>query len=584
MKLDLADINAVVKENRLPEVRNPILLNAADQPTPDGLFSYDLFGLPSDRKRRFQFGYIDLKRKYLHPMVYSMIFKLFRGLPHLISRTKNFSIGKDGRIKTDPDGNTGLDWFIANRGRLKWGEKGVKARDRRIDLLEGLSDNEVFVDKWLVCPPFYRDVSRGSGRGKLSVEALTELYQKLLHQTSGYAGGDGYTGGRTEWRIQETLNESYTMLLDRLAKKRGLIRKNLVGRYTDYAVGAVISGPSVSSERHTEMQIPYGMIGVPLHLAMTMFFPFVIKALTEFLADFRSDRLVVTGRGSDRKDYNLVDETIEGLTSTRLEKLVKLYSHAIENRLNKVGVLTESGEESLEYGRLLGRGFTLTDLLYIVTFSATQNKHVLATRYPLEDYRNISPFKMRILTTEETEEKVLESQTYAHYPKLDLKNPDRIQVGGLRAPEQRLPAGIRRGLRWGYFYLEGLVHARGERRDGGFDREAHHAAGPRRPAFQGILQGGYAGHARFDEIGVYVMDLHCLHWTDRSPSLLRDFYVLGSYLQTAMCLPGMTSAGMDDVVFHLGNRWNCFLRIDGLDGSSVVLPHNSVLGVMNHDS
>ena len=69
MKLDLFDLNSFIEVNKCPEVTNPIFFNYDGNPTPDGLFSYELFGF-SDEDRKHIFGYIDLKGKYIHPLIY----------------------------------------------------------------------------------------------------------------------------------------------------------------------------------------------------------------------------------------------------------------------------------------------------------------------------------------------------------------------------------------------------------------------------------------------------------------------------------------------------------------------------------
>ena len=107
MRLNILDINKMIKEKNIKEVKNPIYFNLRNTPTEDGLFSYEIFGPIGSEERKRNYGYIDLKTKFIHPLVYRLITSLGTRYSELISGEKYFRV-EDGDIIEDPEnGRTG---------------------------------------------------------------------------------------------------------------------------------------------------------------------------------------------------------------------------------------------------------------------------------------------------------------------------------------------------------------------------------------------------------------------------------------------------------------------------------------------
>lgn len=99
--------------------------------------------------------------------------------------------------------------------------------------------------------------------------------------------------------------------------------------------------------------------------------------------------------------------------------MISFYARSIENRTTPFKIKTKDGEQKLDFFKdILGRDFTITDLLYIITDRAIQGKHVLATRYPVESYLNIAPQKVKLLSTEKTMKMDFNGNIYDSYPDL----------------------------------------------------------------------------------------------------------------------------------------------------------------------
>ena len=424
MRLNVANINRIIQVNNLPEVTNPIYLDSNMTPTSDGLYSYEMFGRANEPKRRLQFAWINLNRKFIHPFAYKAIKTTFRGIDSLVMGDQDFRIVKGRLVKAD-DGDTGLDFFIRNRKAISFGQdEGTKSRRKRVGLLESLSNDEMFIDKFLVIPPFYRDINLD--RERLTTDEISDMYKRLISLCGSIdpKDEDPFTGHMTNFKVQTLLNELYGTLTKMLSGKRGVIRRSLLGKSIDYAARLVISGPKMDSNTHEEVQIPYGYIGIPLHVVLVMAFPFVLNRMESFFSDFKNHSVCILGAGDKREKVETIQETVDDMTTKSFERLVNLYARGTVNRTRPMEIRFEKGKKTVDIASNLGRPFTLTDFFFGIARRIVRNKHAMVTRYPLEDYRNIAPLKVRVLTLERTKEVKLRRETILDYPDLDMKNPE----------------------------------------------------------------------------------------------------------------------------------------------------------------
>lgn len=153
MKIDIVNIDHLVEVNKLPRITNPIYLEREQVPTQDGLFSYEIFGRVGSEARRFQFGHIDLKRKFLHPVIYKIIARSETKLIDVINGTREVSLDANGVIVDDPMGETGLSFLYNNWDKIQWRENDSRARGQKLDLIHQLKREEAFCSKWVVIPP-----------------------------------------------------------------------------------------------------------------------------------------------------------------------------------------------------------------------------------------------------------------------------------------------------------------------------------------------------------------------------------------------------------------------------------------------
>ena len=65
------------------------------------------------------------------------------------------------------------------------------------------------------------------------------------------------------------------------------------------------------------------------------------------------------------------------------------------------------------------RDLTWTDLFYIIAEEVVKDKHVYITRYPITNYLNTYPSKLRVLSTVNTKTVKMGDKLYPNYPIID---------------------------------------------------------------------------------------------------------------------------------------------------------------------
>lgn len=430
MELIIPNIDKIVEQNRLPEITNPVYLDGSSTPTKDGIFSYEIFGRPGGNRRKFQFGYIDLGKRFIHPVAYIQMLRLFSKLPDILTGNKTFKVTSEGHLIEDPDGETGIDFLYKNFDRIKFDDRGVKSRKTKNEIFEAYTKDEVFCSKWLVIPPFYFDINLRTDEGARSIDELGSLYIKLISMTRLLKNeGSFFTSYSMENTIQTTLYDIYKIFATKVSMKQGLIHKDILGKNVDYTVRGVVSAPSLrKANSYRDQEVPYGYVGVPLYMLCTTFFPFVVAELERLMQELNAYKVYL----SNSAGHEILASTIDTISSTNYEKMIKLYAKSPENRTQEFKIETSDGANALEnLAKKLGRKVTVTDILYIAVSEVIKDKFVIFVRYPLEDYRNVGTFRPVILTTEDTVEMhISELWKFKRYP--DLSKPNLSWIDSIR--------------------------------------------------------------------------------------------------------------------------------------------------------
>ena len=405
MKLDVFSFDDFIKINKVQEVTSPFVLGADGNPDPDGIFSYEIFGRAGSPERATRLGFINLKRKFIHPFVYNAMYQMYRNLPSIISGERWVKLDSEGAIvkttQDDPDAETGIDFFIDNWKKINWNSIDSKSREKKLDIFDTLPIDLVFIDKWLVPAASIRDINLhdNSSKGKIDMDESNSMYIRMIN----YAASESITFTSafvTQSAMQNLLVEIHNFFTKKPSGKRGIIHSAVMGKTVDYALVSVISAPRFNSNNPETQQIPYGYMGIPLYQVCALFLPLVVKNLEDIFHDVsQSTQIVLSGKNVD------VDERVSyNVDSKSLGELVKTYVKD-KTKTIRTAEFTLSGEEEGRFKAFeeqLGRKFTVTDLLYRAAADAIYNKHVVSTRFPITDAGSTVIAKIKILTTERT--------------------------------------------------------------------------------------------------------------------------------------------------------------------------------------
>lgn len=111
---------------------------------------------------------------------------------------------------------------------------------------------------------------------------------------------------------------------------------------------------------------------------------------------------------TDAENNIILDDSLKEITPKKIEKMINLFTKSHKDRFREVMFINDTDKELQRLGVKYDENtpgaatVTLADLLYFVANNIIKDKHVICTRYPVEDYRNVAPMKIKIMTTEVT--------------------------------------------------------------------------------------------------------------------------------------------------------------------------------------
>lgn len=438
MKINIFNVDRFITLNKLREITNPIYFNKGYVPTDDGLFSYEIFGRPGSYDRKTVFAYIDLKQRFLNPIVYKTLIRLNRKFDDCIAGRKYFDI-INGELVENEEGKTGIAFLYKNWEKFVWKETDSSARTERITFLRGLKKDEAFMSKQLVVPPFYRDINYSDvEKGKIAHDVINDHYAKLirltlsLRETDEGLTGLSFIGNMTKVNIQMQLVEIYNYLIDKIKGKNGLFRQSIMGKNIDYAGRSVISAPSFNVNSYKDMKVTFESSGVPLSQLMNIFFPFFMKWLQDWFKSEYGYKKTIDFYNFNTGEYEVLKlvNPLSDYGYDDLKRKIDMFTKAPSERFDAILVNTERGRipvyfagrersnisPSKESSMINRRVFTWTDLFYIAAEDICKDKHIYVTRYPVTDYLSIYPSKITVLSTFKVAPMILGDKFYPNYP------------------------------------------------------------------------------------------------------------------------------------------------------------------------
>jgi hypothetical protein len=448
--------DTMVKESKLKEVTSSIWFKNGNEPTDDGLFSTVIFG-DTAKERQKNHGYIDLKRRFFHPYVYEILTKLYSAFDTIASGQGSWYIDENGELSRITDqndkryneDNTGLAWLIDNFRKIHFKETDSDKRKDRLRMIQNLSDEEIFITKWVVESIFYRDISISNG--KKTIPDINYLYNDILINVSSYDNEVlSVSKHLTLYKIQRTLVEIRKFGQTLVEKKKGHIQKSILGKSSDYGGRGVISVPSLNGcDKPDDCIVDILHSGIPLAYCIQMGYPFILKWVMEFFEDTFRNKTVMPHYIKNKKgEYELVyDEIVdqtEIFTKDFIDKKIEMYRRTygaerfetikIKRKdgqwadmyfpgRNNAEMVDKSGKITPRANSIGNRPMTWTDVFYLAAENTLSDKFCYITRYPLTDYFGTFPSQVAVLSTIKTTTAVVNGKVYPHYPVIDLSLP-----------------------------------------------------------------------------------------------------------------------------------------------------------------
>lgn len=439
----------MIADNEIKEVTSPIWFKNGHEPTDDGLFSPIIFGETAKEQSRKR-GYINLKRKFFHPHIYKTLCKLQRKKIEQISLGQgSWVVTADGQLECITDendkryneDNTGIAWLVENFRKIKFKETESDSTKTKIRMLNNLSDDEIFITKYVVIPILYRGYTETNG--KLSMPDVNYWYNEIIMNTASYDTEVlSVSKHMTLYNIQKTLVKLYEFGQSLLEKKKGALQKTIMGKAVDFGGRGVISVPSLNNcDTPKDCIVDIKHSGIPLAYCLQMGYPFIIKWLTEFFEEtFRNKQVIPQYIKDENGEYKLVYEEIEDqtevFTKDFLDRKIEMYRKTYgAERFDTVKIKRKDGTWADMYfpgkgytenpndprsNTIGNRPMTWTDIFYIAAVETLSDKHCHITRYPLEDYFGIFPSRVAVLSTIKTAPVIINGKVYPHYPVIDL--------------------------------------------------------------------------------------------------------------------------------------------------------------------
>lgn len=459
MLIDIGSPDKYIKANDLKEVTSGTLFGSqSSAPDENGLVSYEIFGAPGSIQRKKQFAYIDLGDIFVHPIMYDTLVALNRKIKDVIAGNGYFYL-KDGIINavteksSAPEGvdcGQGVHWLKRNLRKINFIKTSMSNdRKTRINLVNEVEDDEIFITKWLVIPAYYRDVDINTNKKN----DINIMYQTLLSQAKAVKSMSMMFSSEevtdAHRKIQAKLSEIYTYFTTFIGGTKAFMQKHVLGKAPDYSARMVISTARINSNNPDNMNTDYAHTACPLSMVLECFQPFIEYGFKKFVKSQinGSDYIYSKNIEGQLIRIPLASHWEQCLLHDSIESLIKLYTDSKEHRLDYFTVEAEDGSQiPLGYVTTIGeitstenrdpkmyvRPITLCEMFYMIAMDTCKNKQVMITRFPIEDYQNIYPSMMNIIPYEKTKVATINGVTYPRFPDItreDIKNKREPSIG-----------------------------------------------------------------------------------------------------------------------------------------------------------
>lgn len=405
-KPELLDPEKLIKVNDLQEITNPVFFVRNNVPTSDGLLSNEIFGITKyDRSNTF--AYIDLSETFMNPLCYKIWCKIDNRIREIVHGTKKFIVNSSGDFEESENGKNGIKFLQDNIDNIKIKATKSNKRDRNIQFLMKNKKTTMFVKKVIVIPAYYRDVE--SDGGYVGVGDVNKIYNSIIISVRSLKESVDYgltMIDSTRGRIQELMVQLYNWLVDEpnISKKKGIIRRAILTKTTDYGSRLVMSAPDLKAERLEDLTVDLDHSAVPLASVCANFFPIMIFYVRRFFEnEFAGQEMYsYTNSNGELQRIKIKDYQIE-FSEEKIKKEMERFMFGYSNRFIPIQIPNDEGKNirmrfkgfnmtNEEYAKqdktgtmpIVNRDLTWCDIFYIAAVESVKDRAVLITRYPID--------------------------------------------------------------------------------------------------------------------------------------------------------------------------------------------------------
>ena len=443
LKLEILDTDKFIKINNCKPITNPVFYTRDNIPTSDGLLSNEIFGI-TQNDRAGIFGYIDLNGWYLDPSFYKCWYKIDPLVKKVVHKDGTFSINHKGEIVPDEKGSNGVLFLRNNIDKIKFKTSESIKRDLRVKYLEK-NRNKMFINKYLVIPPYYRDTN--TGKRSVGVGGVNKIYSQLIIAVDSLKTTQEYgfdLSGPMEARVQEIIlnlydwfcgNSNNTIQTDvgaGISGKLGILKYANMGKTTNYAARLVISSPELKANRPEDMMVDFDKSAIPLAACIACYRPFVQYHVRAFFErEFLGTEQIPVMDNNGKVTYRRPKDPLMVFSDERIKKEMESFLHAYNNRFVPIEVPLEDSDEvvhmafqgfraedNIQTESIFNRRLTWTDIFYQACVEASRDRMVLVARYPIDTRYNQFTTRIVVSSTKETEPLYIDGTYYKYYPKI----------------------------------------------------------------------------------------------------------------------------------------------------------------------
>ena len=411
-QIEQLDQDKLIRENNLRPVTNPVMFSGKSVPTSDGLLSNEIFGI-TKAERSGIFSYIDLDEYFIQPYYYKIWKTIDKNIVGCVFETQNFIIDSNGHLVPSDTGETGIEFLRKNIDKINFKQS---SRTLFINALKaGKQKGLLFTNKFIVIPPYYRDVNNDGGR--IGVGEVNKLYISLMNNVKALRNSNDYgldLAGGIRGRIQENLREIYEYFTvgrvngeehtgSGMFKKLGLQRRSVMSKTTDYAVRLVLSASNINVNSQEDLMVDMDYSALPLSACCVLAYPFMIHNLRSFFDREFAGKTTYAYTENGELKYITLDNPMIAFSDEQLDRELNEYIHGYSNRYKPIKIPNKEGldvnyrfkgysisDEEYASGKresndYIERDMTWMDLFYICACDAVKDRYTLTTRYPVNE-------------------------------------------------------------------------------------------------------------------------------------------------------------------------------------------------------